>query len=202
MSTKPPSCTTTTSMAFGGITSSLGSIPTLANISLTLPYTQKLNWFKFFRPRFDALVFEPINRLVYSRDALIGFIFMACVIDYLSGFWWGESTKNNVKNSYTGFVSKYFPKNKYDEEGLYDSLRNGLVHMFTIKNKKYALTHNNPHLHLTVKSNQLILNAGDFFEDLKTAKEKYFNEVESTSNLLDKFVDRYTREGFLDVDSL
>jgi len=148
------------------------------------------------------MIFEPINRLVYSQDALIGFIFMACVIDYLSGFWRGKSTKKEVKPSYTGFIKRYFPKDKYDEEGLYDSLRNGLVHMFTIKNKKYALVHNHSELHLKKKSGQLILNAGDFFKDLKIATEQYFNDIEITTELLDKLVERFTRDGFLDVGQL
>jgi hypothetical protein len=110
---------------------------------------QKLVWFRtYFRPHFDDWVFGPIDRLVHAQDALIGFIFMACAIDYLAGFWWGKSTKRNVEKVYVDFMNQYFPEGRYDAKGFYDSLRNGLVHLFTIKNKKYALTHNNPHLHL------------------------------------------------------
>ena len=57
---------------------------------------------------------------------------MTCAIDYLAGFWWGKSTIGNVQLVYTRFVKEYFPKDRYDPEGLYDSLRNGLLHMFTI----------------------------------------------------------------------
>jgi len=164
-------------------------------------HAQKLAWFQnVFRPHFDVWVIGPINRLVPAQDALIGFIFMACAIDYLASFWWGKSTRNQVKAAYTGFIDEYFPKGRYDAEGLYDSLRNGLVHMFTIKNKKYGLTHNNPSFHLRTDQNgHIILNAEDFRDDLVAAKERYFDAVENKPDLLDKAWERYNRDGFLDA---
>ncbi len=156
-----------------------------------------------FKPHFFEWIFKPINRLVYSEDALIGFIFMSCVIDYLAGFWWGEGTNSNVKKAYTGFVKQYFPVGVYDAYDLYDSLRNGLVHMFTIKGKRYALIHNRPDLHLKMDSNnQTILNAGDFAQDLYQATLKYFSDVETDFELLKKFMKRYKRDGFLFTKSL
>ena len=103
-------------------------------------------WIDGFQSHFNEWVFRPIERLVPSQDALVGFIMMACAIDYLAGFWWGETTEGSVKKAYVGFIDRYFPSGRYDPDGLYDSLRNGLVHMFTIKDKKYALTHNRPDL--------------------------------------------------------
>jgi hypothetical protein len=64
--------------------------------------------------------------------------------------------------------------------------------MFTIKNKKYTLTHNNPSFHLNPDSNgQITLNAGGFRDDLIAAKERYFDDVEAKPKLLDKVLDRY-----------
>jgi hypothetical protein len=75
--------------------------------------------------------------------------------------------------------------------------------MFTIKNKKYALTHNNPGFHLKNDRNgQIILNAGDFRDDLIAAKERYFADVEAKPDLLDKVLDRFNRDGFLDLGLL
>src|ERR1039458_7754454 len=72
---------------------------------------QRLVWFRnYFRPHFDDWVFGPIDRLVHAQDALIGFIFMACAIDYLAGFWRGKSTKK----AYTDFIDQYFPHGRYD----------------------------------------------------------------------------------------
>ena len=161
-----------------------------------------LEWFrKNFRPHFDDWVFGPIDRLVHSRDALIGFIFMTCAIDYLAGFWWGKSARGKVREAYKGFIDEYFPTGQYDADGIYESLRSGLVHMFTIQNKKYALTHNNPEHHLKVgPENQILLNAGNFRDDLHTAKERYFDDVEKRPDLLDRFLKRYQRDGFLKVE--
>lgn len=165
----------------------------------TSSHIEKLKWFRDdFRPHFNSWIFGPINRLVITRDALIGFIFMACAIDYLAGFWWGKSTKGQVEDAYTKFIDEYFPSGRYDAKALYDSLRNGLVHMFTIKGKKYILTHNNPHLNLkTDRNGQIILNAANFRDDLIAASERYFDDVEAKPDLLDKLLDRYKRDGFL-----
>ena len=162
-------------------------------------FADKINWFRNdFRPHFEEWVIGPIDRLVTSRDALIGFIFMSCTIDYLAGFWWGKSTEGENKKAYIGFVDTFFEKGRYASDGLYDSLRNGLVHMFTIKNKKYALIHNNPKLHLLQdNAGQIIINAGNFRDDLVAAKDKYFADVELKSDLMDKLIERLNRDGFL-----
>jgi hypothetical protein len=155
-------------------------------------------WIREFRSHFEQWVFGPIDRLVPSDDALVGFIMMACAIDYLASLWWGESTEGSVKKAYTGFICAFFPPGKYDPEGLYDSLRNGLVHLFTIKDKKYALTHNHPELHLKVDAkNQVILNAADLATDLRCASDKYFDAAISTPALSEKAHLRFTRDGFL-----
>lgn len=155
-----------------------------------------------FQPHFDKWVIEPIEDLINTQHALAGFILMTCAIDYLAGFYWGQSTKQNSKKAYTQFVGKYFPS-CYDPEELYDSLRNGLVHMFTIKNKTYSLIHNRSNLHLQAdKHGQTILNAQDFFNDLKVAKDQYFVDVVHQQGLLDKLIDRYQRDGFLNSDDI
>ena len=79
----------------------------------------------------------------------------------------------------------------------YDSLRNGLVHLFTIKNKMYELTFDEPQRHLTVHNGFIILNAGSFRNDLIDAANRYFNEVEKNPQLLDNAFQRYERDGFV-----
>lgn len=167
--------------------------------ALNSSQADKLDWFRnCFRPHFDDWVFGPIDRLVPSDDALIGFIIMACAIDYLASFLHGKSTQGRVKAAYTRFIADYFPTGRYDAKGLYDSLRNGLVHLFTIKDRKYVLTHNHPELHLKPDNGgQIILNAADFRDDLTLAKEAYFSDVETRADLLNKLLERYLRDGFL-----
>jgi hypothetical protein len=158
-------------------------------------------WFQAFRPHFNCLVLDPIKRFPLEMDEmLIGFVFMSCCIDYLSGFWWGESREiGMVRQAYIGFINEYFrPRGRYDAKGIYDSLRNGLVHQFTIKNKMYELTFGEPERHLTVSHhNCIILNAGSFRNDLIDAANRYFDEVEKNPHLLDKAFQRYERDGFV-----
>jgi len=167
------------------------------------PRPDKEAWFGSFPSHFAEWVFGPIERLMRGDDALVSFILMSCAIDYLAGFWWGRSTKRESAEAYTAFVRTYFPSNRYDPDGVYDSLRNGLVHMFTIKDRRYALTHNRPDLHLVKdRKNQVVLNASDFYSDLKAAANMYFNDVATTPDLLDKAYERYSSDGFLDVSEL
>lgn len=176
-----------------GMQSSSDEIPTAPD-----PET-RLSWFRLkFRPHFDEWVMHPIDDLISGGHPLIGFLVMACAVDYLASFWWGETTKGHVKEAYTGFVREYFVPNLYDEDELYESLRVGLVHLFSIKDMKYALVSDKPDLHLREDDNgQVILNAQNFRNDLVQAKDGFFDAVESNPALLERVIQRHTRDGFL-----
>ncbi|PKN88590.1 MAG: hypothetical protein CVU51_03815 [Deltaproteobacteria bacterium HGW-Deltaproteobacteria-1] len=158
-------------------------------------------WFQDFRPHFNYLVLDPIKKFPLKMDdMLIGFVFMSCCIDYLSGFWWGENRELGMsRQAYVGFINEYFrPRGRYNAKGLYDSLRNGLVHLFTIKNKMYELTFDEPERHLTLSCiGYTVLDAGSFRKDLIDAANLYFDEVEKNPQLLNKAFERYEREGFV-----
>ena len=175
-----------------------------SNSRMTWTHQQKLEWFqKEFRPHFDEWVIDPAQRMVNAPEAMPAFIWLACAIDWLAGFWWGQSTDGHVKQVYVGFISNFFPQSKYIAEDLYDSLRNGLVHMYTIKGKKYALKHQEPTLHLKVTTDaHVVLNLENFFDDVVKAKNGFFDAVELDPLLLDKVIIRYEREGFLDIISV
>lgn len=158
----------------------------------------KLNWFlQDFRPKFNQWVFDPIDRLI-EREPLVSFIVMACAIDYLGAYKRGSSTIGKVGEAYIDFINDHFPPG-YSADDLYKSLRNGLVHLFTIKQAKYALTHGQPSLHLTITpaTGQVVLNASSFRDDLVTARDNYFSCVESQQTYLDKLVESCDREGVL-----
>ncbi len=167
---------------------------------LNIPDGKRI-WFHDFRPHFNYLVLDTIKRhTIKIDDMLIGFVFMSCCIDYLSGFWWGESMEIGMsRQAYVGFINTYFrPRGLYNAKGIYDSLRNGLVHQFTIKNKMYELTFDEPERHLTVSHNRfIVLNAVSFCNDLIDAANRYFDEVEKNPRLLDKAFQRYERDGFI-----
>jgi hypothetical protein len=160
-------------------------------------YEEKLRWLSWFRAHFDDWVTRTIESYVDEPDALTGFLWIACAIEWLAGFWYGASTKGKSGEVYRDWLKEYFPP-VYDPDLLYDSLRNGLVHSFTIKGKHYGLLYNNSRYHLRKDTNgQTMLNARDFFDDWQTAKEKYFDEVERDAALLDKAFERFARDEFL-----
>ena len=71
--------------------------------------------------------------------------------------------------------------------------------MFTIKDRMYTLIHNHPEYHLKDQNGQVILNAGDFRDDLKSATKKIFDEVEIYPTLLENVHRRFTNDGFLNL---
>ena len=158
-------------------------------------------WFADFRPHFNYLVLDPIRKFPLKLDdMLICFVFMSCSIDYLSGFWWGDTREMGmVRQAYVGFINEYFrPRGLYNAKGIYDSLRNGLVHLFTIKNSIYELTFDEPQRHLTISHNGfIVLDAGSFRNDLINAASLYFDELKKNPQLLDKAFQRYERDGFI-----
>ena len=158
-------------------------------------------WFRDFRPHFDSLVLNPIKKFPLQKDdMLVAFVFMSCSIDYLAGFWWGENRETGMaRQAYVGFINEYFlPRGRYNAKGLYDSLRNGLVHLFTIKDKMYELTFDEPQRHLTTSHHgYMVLDAGSFRADLLAAETRYLDEVETSPPLLDKAFQRYARDGFV-----
>ncbi len=67
-------------------------------------------------------------------DMLIGFVFMSCCIDYLSGFWWGENGNSECPDRLRRLINEDFrPRGLYNAKGLFDSLRNGLVISLRLK---------------------------------------------------------------------
>lgn len=134
----------------------------------------KLEWFKTsFRSRFEIWVISPAQAMIdHPNGGMPAFVWLTCAIDWAAGFWWGKPTiekdakgriKNENKKCYTGFINEYFTKDMYDADGLWDSLRNGLVHMYTIKGAKYALTNKGKRGTSSKKKRIYPLESGEFF---------------------------------------
>ena len=138
----------------------------------------KVEWARNkLKPILDERIFARVERLL-KTDPLVAFIYMSCIIDYLAGFCHGDKPKTDGKD-YEEFIEQYFPSNpdgskQYSGRGLYEDLRNGLVHNMTV-GVTYALTHNRPEQHLKqTLEGQTVLNAESFWADLIQAKDNYF----------------------------
>jgi hypothetical protein len=144
---------------------------------------------------FDRWIIGGIEAISKTQGVSLGFVLIACGLDYLSGFWKGGRAE---QNDYKEFLKAHAEFDRYSPDDLYNSLRNGLVHNFTIHNGSFALIHNRPDLHLKMAlSGQTILNFEDFFKDFKALKTAIFNKAKSDRDARDKFIKRFRDVGFV-----
>jgi len=158
-----------------------------------------MNAIDLVEKNFNKWIFEGIEALSKSKGVCLTFVIITCAMDYLASFNYGADTTRHAREAYIDFLKEYewFTK-KYNPEDIYDSLRCGLVHNFTIHGGKFTLTHNNPELHLTTYKGQIILNYEDFYCDFKKLKEEYFKKVKDPKNgKAANFMKRYETLGFL-----
>ena len=139
-----------------------------------------------------------VDKLLESKNnsAILGFIIISCGIDLLAGYWKGGETKGR---DYKDFLKQDidFPK-KYEPEGIYNSLRCGLVHNFTIHGGIYALTWGHPEYHLKrTQTGQQFINLEDFYQDFRKLMENLFDQIKTDASLQKKFIKRHKKLGIL-----
>lgn len=149
---------------------------------------------------FDRWIIGGIASLSKTKGVSLTFVLIVCAIDYLASFNVGRETAGE---DYIDFLKEYkWFTQKYNPKYIYHSLRCGLVHNFTIKGGKYALTHKQSLRHRTIENirgqEMIILNFEDFFEDFKRLKKEYFTKVRNPrENKKQNFLKRYRKIGFL-----
>jgi hypothetical protein len=149
---------------------------------------------------FNRWIIGGIASLSKTKGVSLTFVLIVCAIDYLASFNAGGKT---TRKKYVDFLKEYkwFIK-KYKPEDIYDSLRCGLVHNFTIIGGKYALTYKEPSRHRKTENidgqKMIILNFKDFFKDFKRLKKEYFAKVRNLQeNKTQNFLKRFRNLGFL-----
>jgi len=132
------------------------------------------------------------------QGAPAAFILITCLIDFLGTLYAGRRSK---METFTTFVSDFLRQQQdgvgYDGKELWISLRNGLVHNYSIGNGRYVLTHGHPEKHLEPHGKATILNLEDFFNDAKWAADDYFARVAQEAELRDKLVRRISESGVI-----
>jgi len=122
------------------------------------------------------------------------FILCSCLIDQISGF---RYNTDKVGKRYKQFVIDYLPN--YDPDQLYDNLRNKLVHNYSVGS--YALTRKAPHSHLQKINGVTYLNLENFILELKSALDKYINELRNDAAIRQMALSWFTEYRILALTS-
>ncbi len=122
-----------------------------------------------------------------------GFILASIYIDYLAGYFGGEGDNREL---YIGFIKKFMPQ--YNAEDIWMSMRCQLVHNYSERGS-FEFTDGKPERHLKPSrlKGRLILNIESFLEDIKNARDGYFELVQADKRIRDKLVRRYHKYGIL-----
>jgi hypothetical protein len=112
------------------------------------------------------------------------------------------SGKNRyLRDNYIDFVKVFFPQDYMKVEsqlaasnlkGLYNVVRNGLIHEFFIKTMSRVDMESPPNIICGISYNphncpQVIFYVKKYFEDFQNAFEKYYNQLKSDTSLLTSF---------------
>lgn len=162
-----------------------------------LTHEELSNVVELVESRFDQWIFPAIEDLHESKGVSLGFLIMACAIDYMTGLNMGNS-KNTTQNDYENFLNKYlWFTAKYKTSDMYKLIRCGLAHNFSLRNSKYALSHKSDLIHLSLVDGRIILKYEDFFRDIKRLKKEYFLSVWANYDNQVNLVERVKTFGFL-----
>ncbi len=150
------------------------------------------------------LAYGDIERILPPNPNLAVFILGACFIDAMASFRFGV-TKEMIKDGKIGerfknFVKEYLPK--YNADDLWDSLRCGLVHLYTAYGK-YAFANKKRHFHHR-KDNRgrTIINDEDFCEELKDVYEKLKDDILNNKEVYLNATKRLNSMGIMRIGSV
>lgn len=143
----------------------------------------------------SQLAFADVKKASDGGAKMGAFILASCFIDYLAGFYYGHKAE---KIDYINFTNKYLKK--YDGEKIYYSVRNGLVHNYSVERdfvfSEKGLDGQNLEKY---KNGKTVLNLEDFLSDIESAMNKYFKVLDRDKNLRKRAINRFKRGKILEV---
>jgi hypothetical protein len=143
----------------------------------------------------SKLAFADVKKASDGGAKMGAFILANCFIDYLAGFYYG---RKSTKNDYINYVDKHLKK--YGGDKIYRSVRNGLVHNYSV-DRDFVFSEkgiDGPNLG-KYKNGKIVLNLEDFLNDIESAMDKYFKALNRDNNLRIKAINRFKRGKILQV---
>ncbi len=143
---------------------------------------------------FSRIYLKGIPVLLQSNDtAFLSFVCVVAATDALAGY---RYTDAKPGDRFKKFVENYFPAAYNPHAHNLYLLRCRLLHNFSPA--YFSLTHAAPNSHLQVSSiGDTVLSDNEFFSGMKSAAEKYFAELKSSTQLQAQMIARLNnlREG-------
>lgn len=127
---------------------------------------------------FQRIYLRGIPPIITDESAFLSFICVITAVEALSGYRFGG---RGVAERFKKFIQMYFPNEYHPLTSDLWQFRTKMVHAFSPG--PFTLMHHNGEMHLDDNNGSVILNAEDFFNDLKLASETYFNELRGNVNL-------------------
>jgi hypothetical protein len=142
-----------------------------------------------------------IKRAAFDGKAkLAGFIFGACLIDAMAGYYMGTTKQTMLKPSPTErfkrFVQQYLTA--YNSDDLWKDLRCGLVHSY-VDGGAYAFVDNVVGAHFRVHNGKTVLNLENFLNDIEAAYQSFRADILSDSDRYAKASKRYESLGIMET---
>ena len=145
-----------------------------------------------FEAYFNAQVVGEIQKAMEHELGAAAYILLSCAIDLLASLWQGRDTSAKI---YKKFINKFF--GNYDGASLYEDLRCGLVHNYTL-GEKLIMCWGESDIHMTqTPEGQTVINLEQFFEDFQQAKNRYIAELRQDQQLQDNLSTRVLKVGML-----
>lgn len=132
--------------------------------------------------------------MMKNETSFLSFICTLTAVEALAGYRYPDSKDLcSPGKRFCRFISDYFPA---DYHCLADDLwnfRNGMVHGFCPR--RFALMEHKSHMHLRRTPEGItVLNAEDFYAALLGASQRYFSDLEVSTELQDSFIARLESE--------
>jgi hypothetical protein len=143
------------------------------------------------------MAFQDIKRASFGKAKMGAFILASCFIDYMAGYRYNRVA---VGRNYKDFVEEYLPAT-YDKEKLYKDLRCKLVHNYS-EGGSYWFTDGKPLLHGKTDRGKIIVNLENFLDDLESAMNKLFQQIDADPIIQQKAIGRYNSIGILGVTTV
>jgi hypothetical protein len=102
-----------------------------------------------------------------------------CLIDVLARLVYSKPTEKNASAAWDEFVPRYLPRYAGHANALYRGFRSAISHNYSLGDLRLTDGSTNALRHWTTEEGELVLHLESFIDDLDTAWQKFYVDVES-----------------------